>query len=357
MPPASPNTRTERYETIVVGGGQAGLAAGYELQRRGVDFLILDANAHIGDSWRRRWDSLRLFTPSQHSGLPGMPFPAAPGHLPDKDEVGAYLEAYAARFDLPVRLETSVRSLSRSDGRYELLAGEVRYEATSVIVATGPYQVPRIPALAGHLPPSIEQLHSSEYINPHLMRPRPTLVVGAGGSGAQIAMELSKSRRVWLAGRALWQVPRSILGRDVYDWFWPVLSRHTTDSLAGRLLRQQSRRGDALVGMSRRDLAASGVTLVGRVTGVERDLPACDGLTIPAEVVIWATGFRPDLGWIDLPILDADGLPRHRDGVVDGEPGLYFLGLRFQRSYTSALIGGVGRDAALIAERIGGPVQ
>lgn len=350
-------TRTERYETIIIGGGQAGLAAGYELMRRGVDFIILDAGARTGDSWRKRWDSLRLFTPAKHSGLPGAAFPAAPAHLPDKDEVGDYLDWYAARFELPVRLGTSVRSLRRSGGRYELLAGDLRYEATNVIVATGPCQTPRIPALAGGLSPRIRQLHSSEYVNPHLLSSGATLVVGAGNSGAQIAMELAKSRKVWLAGRAVGQAPRTLFGRDLYDWLWPMLSRLNIDSFAGRQLRERARRGDPLIGMTMRDVIASGVMPVGRVTDVRGGLPVCDGNAVPADVVIWATGFQQDLSWIDLPILDADGLPRHRGGVVEGEPGLYFLGLRFQRTYTSALIGGVGSDAARIAERIGGPVQ
>jgi putative flavoprotein involved in K+ transport len=357
MPQAAPSARTERYETIVIGGGQAGLAAGYELQRRGVDFLILEAAGRIGDSWRRRWDSLTLFTPAKHSGLPGMPFPAAPGYLPRKDEVGDYLDAYAARFELPVRLRARVRSLRRAGGRYEVLTGDLRYESTSVVVATGPYQSPRIPALADFLSPRIQQLHSSAYVNPTLLSSGATLVVGAGASGSQIAMELSTSRKVWLAGRAVGQAPRTLLGRDLYDWFWPVLSRVTTDSVAGRRLRERAHRGDPLIGLSRRDVVASGVIPVGRVMDVERGLPVCDGVAVPAEVVVWATGFRPDLQWIDLPILDANGFPHHRGGVVDGELGLYFLGLRFQRSYTSALIGGVGRDAALIAERIAGPAQ
>jgi len=357
MPQDVAYSRTERYETIIIGGGQAGLAAGFELQQRGVDFLILDAGARIGDSWRRRWDSLRFFTPAKHSGLPGMAFPAAPGHLPDKDEVGAYLDAYAVRFDLPVRLGVTVRSLGRTGGRYEMLAGDLRYQATSVIVATGPHHTPRIPAFAGELSPRIRQLHSSAYVNPHLLGAGATLVVGAGGSGAQIAMELSKSRRVWLAGRAVVQAPRTLFGRDLYDWLWPVLSRLTTDSFVGRRLRERPRRGDHLVGLTMRDLTLAGVTRVGRVTEVERGLPICDGVAVPADVVIWATGFTQDLGWIDLPILDAAGFPRHRGGAVEGEPGLYFLGLPFQRSYTSSLLGGVGRDAALIAEQIAGPVQ
>jgi putative flavoprotein involved in K+ transport len=357
MPHAAPYTRTERYEAIVIGGGQAGLAAAYELQRRGVDVLVLDAGARIGDSWRARWDSLRLFTPARYCGLPGLAFPAAPSHRPDKDEVGAYLESYAARFDLPVRLETVVRSMRRTGGRYEILAGALRYEATHVVIATGAFRTPRVPALAGLLAPHIEQRHSSAYVNPHLIRRGATLVVGAGGAGAQIALELSTSRPVWLAGRAVGLLPRTVVGRDLHAWAWPLLSRVTRDSLVGRRLRAYTQHGDPLIGLTPRDLAAAGVSRRGRVTDVEHGLPVCDGATIPADVVIWATGFAPDFRWIELPILGVDGVPRHRDGVVDGEPGLYVLGQRFQRTYTSALLGGVGRDAARIAERIGGPAR
>jgi putative flavoprotein involved in K+ transport len=344
--------RTERYNTIVVGAGQAGLSVGYELQKRDDDFLILDGAARVGESWSRRWDSLRLFTSARHSSLPGMEFPASPLHFPSKDDVAAYMERYASTFDLPIRLNTRVSSLTAFGGRYVLETGEVRYEAANVVVATGPFQSPRTPGFAAELSPEIHQLHSSEYVNPHFLRHGPALVVGAGNSGAQIAMELGRFRKAWLAGRPTGQMPRSVLGRDLYDWAWPVLSRLTTDSAAGRMVRDRFRRGDPLIGISKRRLAMSGVASIGRVTGTERGFPVSDGSVIPATVVIWATGFRPNFDWIKLPVFNEDGSPQHHHGVVSKAPGLYFVGLRFQRAYTSALIGGVGQDAARIAAHL-----
>jgi putative flavoprotein involved in K+ transport len=346
--------RIERYDTIVIGGGQSGLAVGRELQRRDADFVILEGGLRIGDSWRRRWDSLRLFTPAKYCGLPGMPFPAAPHAFPDKDQVGDYLESYADRFDLPVRLGVHVRSLRRSRGHYVLVAGDVQYEAANVVVATGPFQSPRIPAIAAQLSAQVHQLHSSGYVNPHLLPDGPALVVGVGNSGVQIAMELSRFRAVTLAGHAVAHTPRSLVGRDVYDWIWPVISRLTAKSAAGRALRTRLRRGDPVVGITKGDLAAAGVKRVGRLTGVENGVPVCEGRPVPAAVVMWATGFAPQFDWIELPIFNPDGSPQHEFGVVRETPGLYFLGLRFQRSYTSGLLGGVGTDAVLIAEQIAG---
>ncbi len=347
--------RVERYETIVIGAGQAGLAAGYELQRRDADFLILESGSRIGDSWRRRWDSLRLFTPARYSALPGMPFPNTPSHFPDKDQVADYLERYAARFELPVRFGMRVESLSQAAGRYVIVAGGQRFEATNVIIATGPFQAPRTPALSAELAPNIQQLHSSEYVNPHFLREGPALVVGGGNSGTQIALELARFRQVWLAGEPTGRMPRALFGRDLYDWTWPVLSRLTVEGVAGRALRDRYRRGDPLIGITERELAASGVTRVGRLSAVENGLPVCDGAPMPAGVVIWATGFGQEYDWIQLPVFNEDGSVRHKLGVASDAPGLYFLGLRFQRTYTSSLLGGVGNDAAIMAEQIAGP--
>lgn len=350
----TPPRRTERYTTIVVGAGQAGLAVGYELQKRDEDFLILDGAPRVGESWQRRWDSLRLFTSAKHSSLPGLEFPASPLHFPSKDDVAAYLERYASTFDLPLRLNTRVSSLTALGGRYVLDTTEVRYEAAHVIVATGPFQAPRIPEIAAQLSSRIHLVHSNDYVNPHLLPDGPALVVGSGNSGAQIAIELARFRQVWLAGRETGRVPRRVLGRDIYDWVWPVLSRMTTDTRPGRALRERFRRGDPLVGISGRQMLAAGVKRVGRLDTVVDGSPVCDGVAIPARVIVWSTGFRHDYRWIRLPVFDAIGNPRHERGVVRESPGLYFVGQRFQTAYTSALIGGVGRDAAYVAEQVAG---
>ena len=344
--------RVERFNTVVIGAGQAGLAAGYELASRDVDVVIATAESRVGDNWRRRWDSLRLFTPAVYCGLPGMPFPAPPAHLPDKDEVADYLERYAERFDLPVRLDTRVDSLGWDEERYVFRAGSSTIEADNVVVATGPFQRAYIPPVASRISPTIHQLHSSQYVSPFELPDGPALVVGAGNSGAQIALELAQSRKVSLAGRDTGHLPRRLLGRDIFDWIWPLMRRFTLDTRVGRRLRRRMSGGDALIGIPERMLTEAGVVRVGRLTEERGGLPVCGEGVVEPRVIIWATGFRPDYRWIDLPVFDAEGYPRHDRGVATEAPGLYFVGLRFQHRVSSSLLGGVGADAAFIAEQV-----
>ena len=345
--------RVEHVDTVVIGAGQAGLSAGHHLAARDVDFIILDAGERVGDNWRRRWDSLRLFTPARYSSLPGMPFPAPPAHLADKDEVADYLERYAERFDLPVRLGTWVERLAWNGDRYVLTTNVGRIEAHNVIVATGPFQRPRIPEVSTRLSGEIHQVHSSGYLNPLALPDGPVLGVGAGHSGAQIALELSTHRPVWLAGRNTGHLPRRLLGRDIFDWIWPVLSRVTVDSRLGRRVASRMNGGDALIGIPERSLADAGVVRVGRITTERDGLPVADGVALEPRVIVWCTGFEADYGWIDLPILDDAGRLKHRRGAVTGAPGLYFLGLRMLHRMNSSLIGGVGADAEFVAEQVG----
>ena len=349
---SAPATRVECYDTIVVGGGQAGLAAGYHLAQKDIDFLILDGNDRVGDSWRNRWDSLKLFTPAKYSGLPGLPFPAPALELPDKDLVADYLERYAERFDLPVRSSTHVKNLDWDGERYVLSTGRVTYQANSVIVATGPFQKPRVPAISARLPRAVHQIHSSEYRNSSDLPAGDVLVVGVGNSGAQIAMELAQSRRVWLAGRESGHLRRRLLGRDLYDWIWPIFSTFHAGTMIGRRMKRRTAATDPLIGIAPSDIVGSGVTRVGRLTEVRDGQPWCEDRAVDPDVVIWCTGFTADYSWVDLPVFGDDGYPRHQRGVVTEAPGLYFLGLRFQHRRTSALIGGVGADAAFIAETI-----
>jgi putative flavoprotein involved in K+ transport len=348
----------ERFETVIVGGGQAGLATGYHLARLGRSFVILDAGTRVGDPWRGRWDSLRLYTPARYSGLPGWPFPGDPFHYPARDEVADYLEAYAARFELPVRPGIRVDRLSRQGDRFLVTAGDRRFEAANVVVAAGAYHHPRVPGFAAELDPAIRQLHSSAYRRPDQLRDGGVLVVGAGNSGAEIALELSASHPIWLSGRHPGNEPAragSRFDRVATPAIWFAFSRVlSVDNPVGRRLRPKLLTAAApLARVRRRDLAAAGVERVPRTVGARDGLPLLeDGRVLEVANVVWCTGFRHDFGWIDLPVFDDDGEPRHDRGVVADQPGLYFVGLFFLSSVTSALVGGVGRDAGHVAAKL-----
>ena len=352
-----------RYQTVVVGGGQAGLAVGYHLARLGLPFVILDANQRIGDSWRKRWDSLRLFTPARYDGLPGMPFPESPHSFPTKEEVADYLEAYAARFDLPVRTGVRVDRLRKEGDRFVVAAGDRRFEAEQVVVATGAYQTPRIPAFASELDPTIVQMHSTKYRNPSQLREGGVLVVGAGNSGAEIALEASRGHQTWLSGRDTGHEPTrpgTVPDRLLMPILWFIVSHVlTVKTPIGRMVKRKFRdRGIPLARVRRKDMAAAGVEFVPRTAGMRDGLPELeDGRVLDVANVIWSTGFVPDFRWIDLPILGEDGHPVHDRGVVASEPGLYFVGLVFLYSLSSVLIGGVGKDSEYIAKHIASRVR
>jgi putative flavoprotein involved in K+ transport len=353
--------KAEQFDTVVIGGGQAGLAMAYYLKEQARDFTILDAGDRIGDAWRRRWDSLWLFTPAALNALPGMPFPFPGGYFPTKDETADYLEEYARKLDLPVRLGRHVDSLRRESDGYLVSTDEERYVAENVVVATGPYHMPCIPDFAGLLDPSITQLHSSGYRNPDQIPEGDVLVVGAGNSGAEISVELAATRHTYLSGRDTGHVPGGVHQRRLprhilFGWVvgsW-LLSRFTVDTRLGQKGREFNRsNGTPLLRFSPRDLINAGVERVPRVEGVvDNKLQLADGRVLEVASVVWATGYKAAFGWIELPILGEDGYPFQHRGVVGIAPGLYFLGLPFQHSFASAVIGGVGKDARYIAEHI-----
>jgi putative flavoprotein involved in K+ transport len=348
----------ESFHTIVIGGGQAGLAAGYFLKRQGDKFIILDENKRTGDSWRKRWDSLRLFTPSKFNALPGAPFPKPGDYLPAKDEVADYLEGYTRQFNVPVRHGVKVEELRLNGQGYHISAGDSNFFARNVIIATGPFQRPQMPAFANQLDPSILQLHSSAYRNPHQISASSVLVVGAGNSGAEIALELVKAgKRVWLAGRDVGRIPANgplgkVFGGHPIWWFMSHVL--TVNTPIGRKVRaSELHHGTPLGRLHRQEITETGVELVPRVSGIQSGKPQLeDGHILPAEGVIWATGFRPDYHWINLSIFDEHGFPRHWRGIVQDAPGLYFIGLMFQTALSSSLLGGVGTDAAYITDQI-----
>jgi putative flavoprotein involved in K+ transport len=341
---------TEHTQVVVVGGGQAGLAAGYYLSRAEISFLILDASPRTGDSWRRRWDSLELFTAARYSSLPGLAFPGDPEHFPGKEEVADYLEDYARKFELPIHLNNPVTSLERSNATYRLQTGSGLYEADHVIVASGAYQRPIVPAIAEKLAEGVTQLHSAEYRKAEQIPEGDVVVVGAANSGAGIAEDLAATHRVHLSrGSKIPRLPRRILGKSLHFWGDHLgLIGAPLDSLRGR-----TQRGDVLVGQSLRQLARRhGVELVGRTVDAEgATVRFDDGREIGTTAVVWATGYRSDYSWIRVPVLDERGAPRHRRGVTDF-PGLYFLGMKNQYSRGSSLIYWVREDAAHIVEQV-----
>jgi len=351
----------ERYQVIVIGAGQAGLSVGYHLARRGLRFVILDAGERIGDSWRRRWDSLRLFTPARLDGLVGMRFPAPPHEFPTKDQMADYLEAYATRFKLPVRTGVRVDRLYRRDGVFVVQAGAQVFEAEQVVVAMASYQKLKLPAFAPQLGPDIVQLHSSEYRNLGQLRPGPVLIAGAGNSGSEIALEAARAGHpTVMAGRDVGQIPFRINGLAARLFLAKLVLRvlfHrvlTIRTPMGRKLRPAFiSRGGPLIRVKRRELAALGIERTGKVAGVRDGRPVLeDGRVLDVANVIWCTGYHPSHAWIELPIFDADGRPRHDGGVVEAQPGLYFVGLNFLYAVSSTMIHGVGRDARRIVKRI-----
>jgi putative flavoprotein involved in K+ transport len=350
----------ERYDVIVIGGGQAGLSVGYHLARRGLRFVILDAEKRVGDAWRKRWDSLRLFSPAFLDGLDGMPFPAPRNYFPTKDEMGDYLEAYAARFRLPVRLGIRVDKLTRRGDGYVVRAGGLELEAPQVVVAMASYQRPRVPDFARELRSDIVQLHAVDYRNPGQLREGGVLIAGAGNSGAEIAMELAPRHRVWMSGRNTGEVPFRIGGFWARLFLYRLVMRvlfHrvlTVRTPMGRKARPKIiSQGGPLIRQKARDLLAAGVERVARIASVRDGRPVLeDGRVLDVTNVVWCTGFHPGFSWIDLPVFGANGEPVHDGGVVASAPGLYFVGLHFLYAFSSGMIHGVGRDAARIVRAV-----
>ena len=341
----------QTLDVLVIGDGQAVLALGRHLQRQGSRFLIVDVHTRIGDVWRSRWDSLRLFTAAEHDGLPDLPFPAPTGTYPGKEAVADYLETYVRTFDLPVRLDTRVTRLRQADGLFTAETTSGPLAARQVVVATGPFSSPRIPELAGGLSPDVVQLHSSAYRRPQDLPHGRVLVVGAGNSGVQIAEELAGTgRSVSLAiGSRPRTVPQRPLGRDLFWWLTRTgLIRATVDSRLGRRFRDR----ELVIGTTWRGLEETGVSLLPRaVSAIGSTVALADGTTTVVDAVVWATGFRPDYGWLEIPGAIVDGTPEHVRGVSP-VPGMFFLGLPWQHTRGSALLGFVRDDAAWLADRL-----
>jgi putative flavoprotein involved in K+ transport len=341
-------------DVVVVGGSQAGLAMAWHLARQGLRFVVLEAAPELGHTWRSRWDSLKLFTPAQYDALPGMAFPAPADTYPTKDPVADYLQAYAAAFDLPVRLNAQVTDLRRVGDDFEVGTADATYRARQVVVATGPFQVPFVPPPAAKLDASVTQLHSARYRNPQALPEGPVLVVGGGNSGFQIAEELAATRQVDLSiATKDPMLPQRLAGRDLFWWLTRMGVMRV--SAGSRLGRRASRR-EFIIGTNRRQVERAGVRFRPRLVDAEgRTVHFADhSLLEDVGVVVWATGYRSDYAWIHIPGVVREGHVVHRRGVTE-VPGLYFLGLSWQHTRGSALLGFVSDDAAFLAEQISSP--
>ena len=350
---------SEHFDTVVIGGGQTGLTVGHELATRGREFVIVDANERVGDVWRKRWDSLRLFTPARYVGLPGMRFPATGGHYATKDEMAGYLESYALEMGLPVRTGTRVDRLSHDGDLFVIEASRSEITADNVVVAMSGLQVPSVPSFAPDLHPDIVQLHSSAYRNPSQLQDGPVLVVGLGNSGADIGLEVARTHQTYVAGE-----PSGVLPFRIEKWFARNLAIRLVRFVGVRVLNQGNPIGRKvipklqeatapLIRVKPGDLVEAGAERVGQVAGVSGGKPQLEeGRVLDVANVIWCTGFRSAFTWIDLDVFDDEGQPRHQRGVVADPPGLYFCGLDFLYGFASETFPGMPRDARYVVEHL-----
>jgi putative flavoprotein involved in K+ transport len=345
-------SNVEARDVIVVGGGQAGLAIGYFLAQQNADFTILEAAAEPTAAWRARWDSLRLFTPVRYNSLPGKAFPGDPDTYPRRDDVVAYLTDYAERFDLPVELGSPVRSINPlGGGGYIVETNGRAFETNQVVIATGPFQVPHVPALAKGLDDVVAHFHSSDYRTPGSIPPGPVLVVGGGNTGFQIAAELAATHPVHLSISARQTpLPQRLLGRDLFAFLDKTgLMNKSVDTRLGQRLKDR----ETLIGSHPRSLRRRhGVSLHGRAKSADGNRVTFeDDTTLEVSSVIWATGYRLDHSFVHAPVFDDEGAVVHDRGVT-WSPGLYFLGLPWLYTRGSALLGWVKDDARFLSERI-----
>jgi putative flavoprotein involved in K+ transport len=348
----------DHIDTIVIGGGQAGLTVGYELRRKNREFVILDASERVGDVWRNRWDSLLVFTPARYLGLPGLKYPASGGTFVGKDAVADYLEEYARHWDLPVHLQVTVKRVDHDGSRYVVQTGEKTFYADNVVVAMADCQVPKVPDFAPDLDPDIVQMHSAQYKNPSQLQDGRVLVVGMGNSAADIGLEIARTHQTYIAGKESAHIPFRIepwLGRNVQVRLvrFIMVNLVNTSTPLGRKLRPKFlREATPLVRVKPKDLEAVSER-VGRVTGIADGKPVLeDGRALDVANVVWCTGFSGGFGWIDLPVFDDNGAPTHQRGVVDNQPGFYFCGLNFLHSAWSETLTGVQRDARYVIDHL-----
>ena len=336
------------FDYIIVGAGQAGLAMAYQLKQAKANFLILDGEHEIGASWLKRWDSLKLFTPTEFNHLPGMSFPAAKDHYPDKYDVANYFKAYAKQFELPVKLATKVLKVEQSTIGFQLVCAQKTYQCKQVIIASGPFHTPFIPPCHEALSADIKQIHSRDYRSPEQLVEGDTLVVGAGDSGFQILQEIAQhdeNRQVYFSGstNAL-TIPQEFLGKTLWWWFklLGVLSANKYTWL-GKKIQQKMQ---PVIGIDIKALLArKNVTSVGHTLNADDKTLYCQQANLTSiKNIIWSTGFRADFSWIKNLELDQQGYPVNYRGVSSTK-GMYFIGLPWMYTRGSATLGGVYKDA------------
>ncbi|WP_289142568.1 NAD(P)/FAD-dependent oxidoreductase [uncultured Brevibacillus sp.] len=343
----------QSYDIIVVGSGQAGLAAGYFLKKKGLSFVLLEKGKEVGQTWKNRYDSLVLFTPRFYSSLPGKTLEGDPNGYAAKDEIADYLHSYANQIELPIHFQTEVTALKQSSTGFLLETNQGDYAAKNVIIATGPFQQPLIPQMADALPKDIVQIHTAHYLNPSSLQDGPVVVIGAGNSGAQIAVELAKEREVYLSiGHKMKFMPLQLMNKSIFWWFGKIgFLKANIHSKIGKWL---SRQHDPIFGFELKEAIQKGaVKLKPRTKRIQSDeIVFADHSTVKVRNIVWATGFYPEYSWIKIPqSLNEKGKPIHHRGISPVS-GLYFVGLPWQYRRGSALIGGVGQDAEFIVQQI-----
>lgn len=342
------------YDFIVVGAAQAGLAMAYYLKKQEKNFLLVDKESEIGASWLNRWDSLKLFTPSEFNNMPGMEFPAQKGHYPSKTEVAHYFKDYVKEFDIPVKLNTLIENISHEGDHFIISGPDTELKSRNVVIATGPFHIPYTPPFSKKINRDIFQIHSNYYKNPSQLQAGETMVVGAGDSGFQILDEVSQDedRKVYFSGTTDVRVlPQEILGRTLFWWLgkFGFLS-FSRDSWIGRKL---SKTRQPIIGTNVKEiLSRKNVEAVGKTKNAEGKLVLTEKKKLEGlKNIIWATGYRPNFNWIEGLELSKDGYPKHYRGISNID-GLYFIGLPWLHTRGSATLGGIKKDAAYLAEYI-----
>jgi putative flavoprotein involved in K+ transport len=341
------------YDVIIIGGGQAGLSIGYFLKNCNLSFIILEKTSEIGEVWRNRYDSLKLFTPRYFSSLPGLNLSGNPNNYPTKDEIADYLSKYAATFSLPIQTDTTVEGLYKLKEGFKVITNRGELTTNIVVVATGPFQKPFLPEISNSLSDKVLQIHSSKYKNPLQLNNGSVLVVGGGNSGAQIAVELSKEREVFLSiGHQMKFLPQDIGKKSIF-WYFNKLGIYSASykTMVGKFIKNQP---DPIFGMELKKLINSGkIKLKTRTVSVENDtIEFDDNSSLRTNNIVWSTGFKMDYSWIKITeALNEKGMPLHQRGVTQ-IAGLYFLGIPWQFSRGSALIQGVGTDANHLINQI-----